>query len=338
MSNSGAWPLDNARGVWRSGTNSVRSVNMNHLGRALTEYDTPPVKMLFVYNCNPVATRPDQNRVLEGLAREDLFTVVFDQVMTDTARLADVVLPATTFLEGHDLAKAYGPVSLQVVEPVIAPVGLARPNPDVFADLGRRLGVVGSDEASTAKETLDAFVDALPDAMASDLRSTGAARAVFGAAPIQFEDVWPATVDGRVDLYPDALDDAAPAGLYAYQPDPATSRFPLALISPASERTVSSTLGQLQRRPARLEIHPRDAAERGLVDGAVVRVFTELGEVRCGLSVTERVRPGTVSMPKGLWRKHTANGATSNALVPDTLTDLGGGACFNDARVEVEAV
>jgi anaerobic selenocysteine-containing dehydrogenase len=336
MSNSGVWPLGDARRAWSGHLNAVRAVNMNHLGRALTAYDDPPVKLLFVYNCNPVATAPHQNLVLNGLQREDLFTVVFDQVMTDTARYADVLLPATTFLEHHDLAKAYGPISLQTVRPAIAPVGEARPNPEVFADLAARLGLSEEGIPGSSAETLDRFVAALPTAIARDLGETGAAAPDFGSTPIQFHDVWPLTADGRVDLFPEALDEAAPAGLYAFQADPATPRFPLALISPATERTVSSTLGELRKRPARLEMHPADAAARGIDDGDGVRVFNELGEVLCAAAVTELVRPGTVSLPKGLWQKDTGNGSTSNALVPDSLTDLGGGACFNDARVEVE--
>src|SRR4029078_11545471 len=106
----------------------------------------PPVQMLFVYNCNPLATAPDQNRVLKGLQREDLFTVVFEQVFTDTARYADVVLPATTFLEQYDIAKAYGPISLQLVRPVIEPCGEARTNAQVFSAIAERLGVGREEE------------------------------------------------------------------------------------------------------------------------------------------------------------------------------------------------
>ena len=145
------------------------------------------------------------------------------------------------------------------------------------------------------------------------------------------------THDGKADLYPEALDAEAPAGLYGYQADPATPEFPLALISPASERTITSTLSELPRPEVRLLMHPDDAEARGLADGDAVRVFNELGEVQCNLQVGAWIRTGTVLLPKGLWRKHTANGFTANALAPDTLTDLGGGACFNDARVQVEA-
>ena len=147
--------------------------------------------------------------------------------------------------------------------------------------------------------------------------------------------MYPRTADRKVDLFPEHLDAQSPAGLYGYQPDPATSEYPLALISPASERTISSTLSELPRPEVRLLMHPEDAAARGLSDGDEVRIFNALGEVRCGLQVGTWVRPGTVVLPKGLWRKHTANGYTANALAPDSLTDLGGGACFNDARVDV---
>ena len=133
--------------------------------------------MLFVYNCNPLATMPNQNRVLEGLQREDLFTVVFEQVFTDTARFADVVLPATTFLENYDIARGYGPISLQLVRPVIEPVGEARPNPAVFSELGERLGI---GEAEEETDTLIRIAARLPPAIGSELLERGAATPPFG--------------------------------------------------------------------------------------------------------------------------------------------------------------
>jgi anaerobic selenocysteine-containing dehydrogenase len=126
--------------------------------------------------------------------------------------------------------------------------------------------------------------------------------------------------------------------LYQFQPDPATAQHPLTLISPASERTISSTLAELPRPDAKLLMHPDDATARGLSDGDLVRVFNALGEVHCPLTIAPSIRPGTVSLPKGLWRRSTRNGLTATALVPDTLTDLGGGACFNDARVQVSSL
>jgi anaerobic selenocysteine-containing dehydrogenase len=151
-------------------------------------------------------------------------------------------------------------------------------------------------------------------------------------------DVFPRTADRKVDLFPAALDASAPLGLYRYQPDPATTRYPLALISPASDRTISSTLGELPRTDVKLTMHPDDASTRGLADNDLVRVFNELGEVHCTLSISGSVRPGSVSLPKGTWRRSLRNGVSGTALVPDALTDLGGGACFNDARVQVASL
>ena len=153
-----------------------------------------------------------------------------------------------------------------------------------------------------------------------------------------FVDVFPNTPDRRVHLFPSALELSAPLGLYRYQPDPGTDRYPLALISPASERTISSTLGELARPDVKLLMHPDDAQARGLEENDVVRIFNELGEVQCLLTVAPAIRPGTISLPKGIWRRSTRNNATGTALVPDTLTDIGDGACFNDARVQVASV
>jgi anaerobic selenocysteine-containing dehydrogenase len=335
MSNTEAWGIQK---TWIGAPEpSTRRINMNQLGRVLTEGD-PPVNVLFVYNSNAAATSPDQRRILRGLEREDLFTVVFEQVMTDTTHYADVLLPATTFLEGYDIPRAYGPIGLRLARPVIEAVGEARSNADVFGDLSRLLDLrQDSDPSGELEEMLDVF-SKMPATIGEALRDHGAAVPPYGGRPVQFVDVMPRTSDSKVDLFPAALDREAPAGLYTYRPDPATVHYPLALISPASERTISSTLAELPRPEVRLLMHPTDAAARHLNDGAAVRIFNELGEVRCNLQIGSWIRPGTVSLPKGLWRRHTANGYTTNALVPDTLTDLGGGACFNDARVQVEAV
>jgi anaerobic selenocysteine-containing dehydrogenase len=332
MSNSSALGIKAATWMDDVPEPATRLVNMNHLGRALLEYTDPPVKMLFVYNCNPLATMPDQNRVLRGLQRDDLFTVVFDQVFTDTARFADVVLPSTTFLENYDIAKGYGPISLQLVRPVIEPVGESRPNAEVFSELAARLGI---GEAEEETDTLLRVAGRLPENVSAELMERGSATPPFNGAPVMFVDVFPRTADEKVHLFPPELDAQAPAGLYGFQPDPASERFPLALISPASEKTVSSTLGELRERAAILQMHPSDAEARGLAQDDPVRVFNDLGEVQVPVALNRDVRPGTVSLPKGLWRKSTYNGSTSNALVPDSLTDLGGGACFNDARVQV---
>jgi anaerobic selenocysteine-containing dehydrogenase len=246
-----------------------------------------------------------------------------------------VLLPATTFLEHYDVAKSYGILNLQLVRPVIQPVAEARSNVEVFSELSARLGL---GEAEEETDTLLRIVRQFPTAMGEELLQTGTATPPFDGAPVQFVDVFPLTADRKADLFPAGLDQQAPAGLYGYRPDPATEQYPLALISPASEKTVSSTLGELRQRPGLLQMNPQDATERGLSNDDPVRVFNGLGEVQCPVAINPDIRPGTVSLAKGLWRKSTYNGSTSNALVADALTDLGGGACFNDARVQVASL
>jgi anaerobic selenocysteine-containing dehydrogenase len=334
MSNSASWGI--TRPWIGADQPQTRIVNMNHLGRALMDETNPPVKVLFVYNNNAAVTSPHQQKILKGLEREDLFTVVFEQVMTDTARYADVLLPATTFLEGYEIARGYGAISLQLGKPVVEAQGEARSNADVFGELMGRLDLRSEQDPNGELEEMLDVLAKLPEAIGSDLRDRGTATPPHGGRPIQFHDVWPLTPDRKADLFPERLEAEAPAGLYGYQPDPATSEFPLALISPASERTVSSTLAELPRPDVHLLMNPADAAARGLKEGDAIRIFNALGEIRCTVTLGPWIRTGTVSMPKGLWRRHTANGYTTNALVSDALTDLGGGACFNDARVQVE--
>ena len=334
MSNSASWNIEKP---WLTDPEPpTRAINMNKVGRVLTEPEGAPINVLFVYNNNPVATLPDQRRVIRGLEREDLFTVVFDQVLTDTAMYADVVLPATTFFEHYDTAKGYGPITLQLAKPVIDAVGESRPNHDVFMDLARRLDLTIEGDPVDELEAMLTMLSGLPQPIGDGLRENWRAPAPYGGRPIQFVDVFPKTPDRKVDLFPEALNKQAPKGLYGYQPDPATAEFPLAMISPSSDRTISSTLGELPRPTVTLEMNPDDAAARGVEEGDAIRVWNALGEVRVRAHLTALMRPGTVAMPKGVWRRHTANGFTSNALAPDTLADLGGGACFNDARVQVE--
>ena len=336
MSNSGAWRLDSLAAAGEAPPDT-REINMNLLGDTLLGGADPPVELLFVYNANPLATLPCQEKVRAGLAREDLFTVVFDQVMTDTARYADVVLPATTFLERTELSRGYGAMVLQQAKAVIPPVGEARSNHEVFADLCRRIGVARAGDPETAEELSEAILNTDPrnGRLRRTLEEDGVAFPDTGFAPVQFVDVFPRTSDGKIHLFPEDLDREAPAGLYGFREDPATDRFPLALISPATNRTISSTLGQLQGEAAAVELSAADAAARGIADGEEVRVYNSQGEVRCLARIQPRMRAGVAYLPKGLWGHQTLSGTTANALVPDTLTDLGGGACFNDARVEV---
>jgi anaerobic selenocysteine-containing dehydrogenase len=314
---------------------ATRTLNMNRLGEDLLERQDPPVAVLFVYNCNPVATMPNQEKVLRGLQREDLFTIVFEQVWTDTALQADLVLPATTFFEHEEVSRGYGSMILQRASAVAEPAGEARPNYQVFADLCGRLGLSRPGEPETAAELGAALLHWSPR-IQEDAGRDGFAYPDTGWAPIQFVDAFPLTPDRKIHLVPEALDREAPFGLYAFQDDPATAAYPLALISPATNRTISSSLGGLYKDMAALEMHPDDAAPRGIRSGDPVRIWNDLGEVRVPARVSADVRPGVVFLPKGLWSKHTLSGTTSNALSPDTFADLGEGACFNDARVQVE--
>jgi anaerobic selenocysteine-containing dehydrogenase len=307
MSNAKVFELD-TEAIVNEPMPDVRHINMAQLGPVLTGDLDPPVHALFVYNCNPVMTMPDQQRVRQGLRRDDLFTVVFDQVMTDTADYADVVLPATTFVEHHDLKKSYGAPVLARIRPIVAPVGEARPNYAVFAELVERLGLRREGD----------LVD--PDAIAAALCEDREDVTVRAPAPVVDPE--------RIDLFPWPH-------LYTYKPDPSTRAYPLSLISPATSRTISSTFGQLVPGLAQLVIHPEDARQRGIADGTTVRVFNDLGEVVCPVRLSDAVRPGVVELPKGLWSRHTLNGNTANALAPTTLADLGGGAAYNDARVDV---
>lgn len=337
MSNSGVYGLQEDPAIAAEAP-PTRTLNMNTLGRDLLNRYDPPIKILFVYNNNGLATLPNQTIVRQGMMREDLFTVVFDQVMTDTARLADLILPATTFLEHHELLRGYGAYGLQMARPVIDPVDEARPNHQVFAELCRRTAVFREGDPEGREALLDALLGGHPmgDEGRRSLEEGCLVPPPSGLAPVQMVDERPRTSDGRIHLVPEELDAQAPGGLYAYREDPATEEFPLALISPNTSRTISSTFGQLRKKQVPLEIHREDATSRGIASGDKVRVRNALGEVHCLARLSERVRPGVVSLPKGLWSHNTLNGATANALAPDTLTDLGGGACFNDARVQVE--
>lgn len=336
MSNSGATRVD-LDAVLGGVPWETRSLNMTRLGKLLTEPLDPPVEGLFVYNSNPAATVPGQRDVLRGLARADLFTVVFDQVMTDTAAYADVVLPATTFLEHADVRVSYGHYVLGGVRPVVEPCGEARPNPEVFAELGRRMGFDDPAFHWSPDEYLARVAGALrPGDGRIDvetLRRGGACAVEFaGDRPVQFGTVFPRTPDEKVDLAPSVLGNDP----YAY--DAGGEAYPLALISPSSSRLVSSTFGETSLGRLHLTIHPHDAEARGVTDGRAVRVFNDLGEVHCHARVRGTVRPGVVSMPKGAWRRASLNGLTSTALCPDHVSTVGGAACFNDARVEVEAL
>jgi anaerobic selenocysteine-containing dehydrogenase len=339
----GGFTMSNGDARWKTTSEAAigeepavaRVVNMSDIARALAELRDPPIECLFVYNCNPVATAPDQRALVAQLQRDELFVVVHEQVMTDTAQLADVVLPATTFLEHRDLRRGYGTMRMFDARPAIAPIGEARSNNELFGALIDRLGLARDGDARTDDELVERTVALAPE-LREPLARDGIAPPPDGTRPVPFVDAFPGTPDRKIHLVPATLERDAIGGLYAYKPDPATTTYPLALISPALATQISSTFGQLRTAPATLELSTADARARGIATGDAVRAWNHVGEVRCIAKVSTEVRDGVCVLAKGLWRKHARNGFTANALVPAAFADLGGQAAYNDARVQVE--
>ncbi|HEU5323074.1 MAG TPA: molybdopterin-dependent oxidoreductase, partial [Methylomirabilota bacterium] len=321
----------------------TRTLNIVDVGRHLLDPAlAPPLKALFVYNHNPLVVHPDQNRMRRGLAREDLFVVGCDVVMTDTLAYADVVLPACSHFEHADLFPAYGQHWLQRAEPVIPPQGEALPNTEIFRRLAARFGFTGPAFTASDAELIDEAVDPADPRLGGvrprDLPADRAvAMTVDGADAMLFANVFPRTPSGRVELASSYLAERYGARLPAWTP--LESTYPLALISPASDRRITSTFGGVDGAgPDPLEIHPDDARARGLRDGMRVRVWNELGEVHLPVEVTDRVPRGVVCTLKGAWLRTSDNGQTVSALCPAHHADVSEGACFNDARVEVAAL
>jgi anaerobic selenocysteine-containing dehydrogenase len=341
LSNSGAAKLDQAKLFGADSPPArwaTRELNMSQLGRLLTDRLEPPIQSLFIYDCNPVATAPDQNAILRGLARDDLFTVVHEQVMTDTARYADILLPAVTFLEQHEIKRSYGSYIVGGVQPAIEACGEAKPNEWVFAQMARAMGFsdepFGWDTATSMRKVAAALsLAGQPCDPAPVLKGDVQGYRFLDGGPVQFKDVKPLTPDGKVHLTPHALGPAP----FQYQPV-TQERFPLALVSASNNKMISSTLGEFNYPELWLTLHPADAAARGVSDGEEVRVFNDLGEVHCRARISDRMRDGVCGLPKGAWRNSSLNGQTSTALCPQHVNEVGGGACFNDARVQVERV
>ena len=322
----------------------TRTINIVDAGRVLTDPTlSPPIAGLFIYNHNPLVVHPDQNRMRRGLAREDLFTVGADVVMTDSLAYADVVLPACSQFEHADLYPAYGTHWLQRAERVIPPQGEALPNVEIFRRLGARFGFTDPIFSASDAELMDDAIDPAdprlggvrPSALPLD---RAVPMTVAGEEAIPFRNVFPQTPSGKIELASTYLETKYGARLPDYRP--VTSRFPLTLISPASDKRTTSTFGGLSASDATppLRMHPDDARPRGLRDGMRVRVWNDLGEVHLPLEVTDAVRAGVVSSLKGAWMRTSDNGQTVSALCPTHKADIAGGACYNDTRVEVEAL
>jgi anaerobic selenocysteine-containing dehydrogenase len=323
----------------------TRTLTINDIGRHLAEDDIdPPLRALFIYNHNPIVVHPDQNRMRRGLAREDVFAVGIELTMTESMTHCDVVLPAATHFEYAELYASYGHHWLQRAEPVIPPVGDSLPNTEIFRRLAHRFGFTepcfAADDAELMDDAIDGADPRLGGVRPSQIPTR---RAVQMAGPdgkplVLYDNIFPATPSGKVELRSEALAErwGAIALLPGWREHEVT--YPLRLISPASDKRISSTLGDLKasRQAPPLLMHPTDAAQRELTQGNQVRVWNELGEVILRLLVTDAVRPGVVASEKGAWLATSPTGQTISALVSaDLKADLAEGACFNDTPVEV---
>ena len=302
-----------------------RHFNMNNFGAMLCDGELdPPIRVLVVQGSNLAATNPDQVSVLRGLARDDLFTIVHDQVLTDTARFADVVLPATTHFESHDLANSYGSFTLQTMKPVIDRVGESKTDNEVSALFAIALGEPAKDFDPDPVAVIAAALTAPHDDGVQELRLEG--------TTVQFVDTFPTYEDHRV-----RLSSLASISVPRFvELDPAQrERFPLTLLTPSSPKTINSMFGEFQAVDSSIRMHPDDAAARALRDGDLVDVWNDQATVATRVKLDVDLQPGVASMPKGSWCRDFEDGLTANALVPDSFSDVGDGACFSDTLVEV---
>ncbi len=348
LSSAGQFPVQTAaleRPDLRHGK-PARTINMVQIGDALLQPASaafgPAIEALIVYNSNPVAVAPDSSQVVKGFAREDLFTVVLEHFQTDTADYADYILPATTQLEHWDIHLSYGHTDVVLNRPAIAPLGQAQPNTQIFRELARRMGYTepcfqDSDEMlcrTAYGERID-FDELLANGFAS-LRLSEAPFA-SGGFP---------TASGRCEFFSQRLADRGQDGLPDHLPNyetPGSSPdYPLAMISPPARNFLNSTfvnvisLRDVEGEPL-LEMHPADAAARGLATGTTVRVFNDRGEYRCRMDISHRARPGVVNGLGVWWRKFGMDGKNVNELTNQKLTDLGRAPTFYDCLVQVEA-
>jgi anaerobic selenocysteine-containing dehydrogenase len=323
-----------------------RTINMSTIGKALLD-ETAPIRAVIVYNSNPVAIAPDSERVARGFKREDLFTVVLEHFQTDTADYADILLPATTQLEHLDVIKPYGHQYMVANNPAIAPWGESKPNTEIFRALAKAMGFTEPCFSDT-----DA---ALAQSAVADDWDFDAVRAVgwkrFGAAPgvARFAQGGFATPSGRVEFLSARAKALGVDELPEYigpQEDThsaAARQYPLAMISPPARNFLNSSFVNVQSLRATegepwLDIHPKDAAARGISADSYVRVFNDRGSLELRARVTDRARPGVVVALSVWWKKLSRDGKNANELTNgETLTDLGRGPTFYDCLVQVEA-
>jgi len=347
LSNSGAFPTNKAA-LQRPdllGARQPRTLNMSAIGGALLQTTSPEfgpaVEALIVYNSNPVSVAPDSGRVVQGFAREELFTVVLEHFQTDTADYADYILPATTQLEHWDIHTTYGHTDVVLNRPAIAPVGQARSNTAIFRELAARLGFT---EPCFADDDLTLVRQAFGEKVNFDeLLKQGFATMTLADAPFA-QGGFP-TPSGKCEFFCQRLVDLGQDGLPDYLPNYETAKegdiYPLAMISPPARNFLNSTfvnvksLRDIEGEPL-LEMHADDAEQRGVVSGDLVRIFNDRGSYRCSVRVNQRARPGVVNGLGVWWRKLGLDGSNVNELTSERLTDMGRAATFYDCAVQVE--
>jgi len=327
------------------GDRRPRVINHAQLGEALTAAE-PPVKAVIVYNNNPVAVCPDSEKVLAGFRRDDLFCVVMDSFMTDTADYADLVLPATTQLEHYDVHKSYGHLYAVANNPAIAPVGESLPNSEVFRRLAARMGF---DEPCFRDSDEDICRTALASADPrmrgiewEGMKKQGWQRLNVPQRFAPFAEGGFPTPSGKCEFYSAALEGQGIDPLPFYHPPAEGARDgALAFLSPPARNFLNSSFAHLKRfreleGEPRLEMHARDAEPRGIRDGDRVRVYNGRGSLQLRARVNDRPRPGVVVAPSVWWKKHSPDGGNANNLTAQRVADLGGGATFYDCTVHVE--
>ncbi|HLV98027.1 MAG TPA: molybdopterin oxidoreductase family protein [Ktedonobacterales bacterium] len=339
-----------------------RTVNMNRLGAALTgEVSEPPIQSLYVFCANPVTSTPNASLTIQGLQREDLFTVVHELFMTDTAQYADIVLPATSQLEQVDLHKAYGHRYLQYNHAAIAPLAEAKSNWDVTRLLAAGMGYDEPWLHQSAEEAIAGVLDAtratnplLEGVTLERLQAEGTVPLAFSPQnAIPFADLRFPTPSGKVELRSEAMAALGLDPLPLYEP-PAEFRerqhgersrgaqpASLVLISPASHHFTSSSLANVPSLLVKegapfVEINPADAAERGIADGDEVVVENARGSYQLRAVVTQNVPPGVVAAPKGRWARLNPGGRNINWITSDALADLAGQSTFHSNLVEIK--
>ena len=327
---------------------------MSLLGEVLTSPSlSPPVTALMVWGVNPLVTVPNAELVRDGFARIDLFTVVHEQFVTDTARYADIVLPATTQIEQFDIVPPWGHLHLGWNERAIEPLGEAVPNTEVMRRLAAALGLsdprLFEDDETLIRHALASGHPWLEGVTVERLLADGHARLSLPVDYVPYADGGFGTPDGRVALYSAALEAAGHDPLPQYQP--ATegphgnaalrARFPLMLATTKSQfRFLNASYSHLPKHgPVEgeplLHVSAEDASARGIAEGATVRVFNDRSSLELRATISTRVRPGLVSVPFGWWRDQHRDGKVANSLTNATLTAWGGGVAFHDTLVEV---